>query len=117
MIRVVGLQALVRSLTARNKKRRDNVRAAVNRAAELIFTESQRRVPVDTGNLKASGRLEHATGDSLTARVSYGGTAAGYAGYVHETHPTRKKYLEEPARLAQARFAGDVATAIATTEG
>lgn len=42
----------------------------VGEAAQLVFHESQRLVPVDTGALKASGRV---TQDGLEAAISYGG--------------------------------------------
>ena len=78
---------------------------AVEAAAELIFDESQRLVPVDTGALKASGKVSR---DGLTAAISYGEEdAAGrggrdtavYAPIVHERmdvhHPHgQAKYLE-----------------------
>lgn len=52
------------------------------RAGLALQRESQLRVPVDTGNLKASAftRLE---GEGLDAQVAVGYTA-GYALYVHE---------------------------------
>jgi 3-hydroxyacyl-CoA dehydrogenase len=87
---------------ARMAKRSVNVQAAarvvVNDTATDVFNASQRAVPVDLGNLKGSGRLEPAAEGEFIARVSYGGTAAEYALIVHETHATKSKYLERPAR-------------------
>jgi len=100
-VKLIGLERVKQALTRRTVRVDANLRDVVNETAELIFNESQREVLVDTGNLKASGRLEYARGDNMTAEVTYGGTAAGYALIVHELH---KKYLEEPARAALARF-------------
>ncbi len=91
---------------------RSAARKVVNETAERIYNESQRRVPVDTGNLKSSARLEPAQGDETTAQVGYGGTAAGYALVIHETHRSGSKYLEEPAREEVARFVKDVREAV-----
>jgi hypothetical protein len=72
--------------------------------ANVIFNESQKLVPVDTGALKTSGFV-HAPrreNNRVFVRVTYGGSAAHYALYVHEnlyarhTAPTQAKYLETP---------------------
>ncbi len=72
--------------------------------ANIIFNESQKLVPVDTGALKTSGFV-HAPrreNNRVFVRVTYGGSAAHYALYVHEnlyarhTAPTQAKYLETP---------------------
>ena len=72
--------------------------------ANVIFNESQKIVPVDTGALKTSGFV-HAPrreNNRVFVRVTYGGSAAHYALYVHEnlyarhTAPTQAKYLETP---------------------
>ena len=72
--------------------------------ANVIFNESQKLVPVDTGALSASGFV-HAPrreNNRVFVRVTYGGSAAHYALYVHEnlyarhTAPTQAKYLETP---------------------
>jgi len=93
--------------------------AAVDQAAHLIFDESQRLVPVDTGALKASGKVTH---DGLAATISYGQEdqagrggrdTAVYAPIVHERmdvhHPNgQAKYLE----TAMHGKAADVAKVI-----
>jgi len=76
----------------------------VNETNESIYSESQRRVPVDTGNLKASGRMTPAVPGNPTASTTYGGTAAAYALIVHETHPTKDEYLVGPAKEAEANL-------------
>lgn len=104
-VRLIGLARVTQALTRRVDRVDANLQGVVNETAETIFSESQRSVPVDTGNLKASARLEYARGAGMTAEVTYGGTAAGYAVVVHEAHPSRSKYLERPARETLARFA------------
>jgi len=77
---------------------------AIYEEANVIFNESQKIVPVDTGALRASGvvhppKTEHGR---TSVRVTYGGPAATYALYVHENlyarhnAPTQAKYLETP---------------------
>ena len=72
--------------------------------ANVIFNESQKLVPVDTGALRASGFVHAPRNENnrTFVRVTYGGPAAHYALYVHEnlysthTAPTQAKYLETP---------------------
>lgn len=103
--------------------------AAVRRAcyaeATVVLNESKRLVPVDTGNLRASGRVEppKTQGSVTTIEVSYGGAAAPYALYVHEippgsggrwgtgmTHAAGKtyKFLEIPALAHRDKFVDGV---------
>ncbi|MDR9391968.1 MAG: hypothetical protein RI554_08055, partial [Trueperaceae bacterium] len=86
----------------------------LNETGVRTFNESQRRVPVDTGNLKASGRLDAAAQDRLRVVLSYGGTAAQYAAAVHELHATNNKYLETPMRENASRFRRDLVRALGT---
>jgi hypothetical protein len=81
--------------------------------ARQIFNDSQTEVPVESGALKASGRVE-ITLDG--AEVVYGGPSAPYAGVVHEVNPEHKKFLERPAlereREAEATFTAAVRKAL-----
>lgn len=81
---------------------RQATREAVNEFMQRVFEDSQQLVPVDTGRLKASGRVE-ARGDEVA--IVYD---APYAAVIHEGFrrdprtgkliklDTRTKYLEEP---------------------
>jgi hypothetical protein len=77
---------------------------AIYEEANVIFNESQKLVPVDTGALRASGFVHAPKNENnrTFVRVTYGGPAAHYALYVHEnlysthTAPTQAKYLETP---------------------
>jgi len=81
----------------------------LGREAAAILAASQAVVPVGSGRLKASGRVEvERRPAGVVAMVGYGGHEAPYAMAVHEdltaTHATGgPKYLEAPARV---RFAG-----------
>lgn len=78
------------------------VQRGIDRAALFLLRESQAIVPVDTGALRASGRVA-TEGEGITrkALVVYG---TGYGVYVHEDlyarHAPGKsaKFLERPAR-------------------
>ncbi len=75
---------------------------AVIHGLQPIFDESQRLVPVKTGDLKASGYLEErSSGKTVRVEVGYArGGKPTYAGAVHErldvAHdaPTQAKFLE-----------------------
>jgi hypothetical protein len=61
----------------------DEARKAVNRVIRRTFTRSQILAPVDTGNLRASGRMDLGKdrGALVIGGVSY---TANYAAAVHE---------------------------------
>lgn len=113
----VSVTVLNGDRAAQRIQRRSNdtitaITEAVNRAAQEIFAESQRRVPVDTGNLRASARVQPAREAPPRATITYGGTAAEYALAVHETHRSQSKYLEEPAREHARQLADAVGISI-----
>jgi hypothetical protein len=89
--------------------------------ATTILNESKKIVPVATGNLRASGRVEPpVTGKGKASiEITYGGAAAPYALYVHEiptnsggrwgtgmSHASGKsfKYLEIPVMAHKDKF-------------
>ena len=80
--------------------------AALYKEAATIFEESQDQVPLDTGNLRASGKLglPQVQGNELVVEITYGGAAADYALAVHEDmertyrNGKKSKYLEDPAK-------------------
>lgn len=79
---------------------------ALRHEAQEAFAHSQDEVPVDTGALKASGRIRPEigvlqSGNEVYVELTYGGSATAYSIYVHEnlqaSHPHGKaKYLEDP---------------------
>jgi hypothetical protein len=93
--------------------------------ATTILNESKKIVPVATGNLRASGRVERPeTGNGkASVEITYGGAAAPYALIVHEvppntggrwgtglTHAAGKsyKYLEMPVMAHKDKFVDGV---------
>ena len=113
---IVGLTQLQGRVKGITTNARAGASDAINRVATEVHNESQRRVPVDIGNLKGSGRISPSQPSTLTATVGYGGTAAAYALIVHETHRTQAKFLEEPANAATKRLTDEVAAAVKAAE-
>ena len=78
----------------------------LNEEAQLIFRDSQRLVPVETGVLRASGQIvaPRKKGSKWEVVIGYGGAASSYALEQHENLAYRHKegktakYLEIPAR-------------------
>jgi len=96
--------------------------------ATKVLNESKKIVPLDTGNLRASGIVsnQRIDGDVVEVEISYGGPAAQYAGIIHEdmtldhspsklTAVTKRprrgqaKYLEIPVMAAAPTFARSIA--------
>jgi hypothetical protein len=88
--------------------------SAVGAAAGLVFDASQKRVPVDTGKLKASGRVE-VDEENATATISYGKGLPDYRAvaehekteYKHEHG--QAKYLEGPLNELKKQALGAIA--------
>lgn len=88
----------------------------VKAAAELVFEATQRDVPVQTGELKNSGKV---TVDGLEAEISYGeGLPDDRAVIIHEKlnihHDSggSAKYLENPTTASASRVAAIIAAGI-----
>ena len=93
---------------------RDRYRAAAEGAlreeAEAILAEALRLCPVETGALRASGKIHgpawSGSGD-CTVTFTFGGGPVDYAIPQHErldykhTPPTQAKYLEQPLLASQ----------------
>lgn len=102
-----------------SRKVRAAVKAAgadgIEEGAKLVFGESQREVPTDTGGLKESGRVEL---DGLHAEITYGeGLPDPRAIVVHEKLDLHhdngtSKYLENPTTTAAPRVRSLIAAAI-----
>lgn len=86
-----------------------------------VLPETQKRVPVMTGRLKGTGRVEKGTGGEYT--VWYGDSAVNndtlvdYAAAVHERDarhepPTGTKFVEEPLKESVPRLADKAAQAL-----
>ena len=79
---VLGVQEVLQNLKAQEALIGKRVAGAIKLAGLILQRESQKLVPVDTGNLKASA-FTRATGEGLSTVVNVGYTAA-YALFVHE---------------------------------
>ncbi len=91
----IGADDAARALELAAKRWPAAFNAAIYEEASAIFAESQRRVPVDTGRLRASGGVSPPEEGGLNAVVSiYYGT--DYALAVHERHGTKSGYLLDP---------------------
>lgn len=82
-VRFEGIPEVVAALRANDQK----IQMATNQAFFAAVTQIGKRanqlVPVDTGNLRSSQKIEWSP-RTLGASISYGGTAAPYAVLQHE---------------------------------
>jgi len=86
-----GLEALIAKLPGA-------IDAAAVAMAEDVKERADKEVPVDTGALKRSGRVEkRGKGE---AAVVYGDEAAPYAAAVHDGHREKSQFLRTPAMEA-----------------
>lgn len=135
IVQVVGAERVIANL----KKRRARMAAGVSRGLRLaglhLQAESQKQVPVDTGNLKASA-FTRGIGAGYQTKVIVGYTA-DYALYVHEAKMVlqgkprpndgvggkpslywdpqgraKSKFLEDPARSERRKMRRIIKTAI-----
>lgn len=96
-IQIESISSVLRATGAERAKTGRTIAEGLKRCAETLLKESQKLVPVDTGQLKASGHVE-VTGVGLAAQalVVYD---APHAFIVHErldvfhAPPTQAKYL------------------------
>jgi hypothetical protein len=96
-----GLKEMLTKLRDLKKNFPDKVANELYLTGQILMTESKRRVPVDTGTLRASGQVSKPErhGRKVSVTLSYGGAASDYAVPVHENleaqHPHgQAKYLE-----------------------
>lgn len=95
----------MRGVEARVKR---NLAEGVAAAAKMVYDKSQELVPVETGALKESGRIEvTGTGFGAKATVAYGGPTAPHAFVVHEdleayhAPPTCAKYIAKAVTMTR----------------
>lgn len=78
---------------------------------------AQERCPVKSGKLQASGKKSVSIRKSgatpnILATVKFGGPGIPYARIVHETHPTKSKFLESVMLEAVPTIGADLAREI-----
>lgn len=101
MIDIKDLHSLSRGLDRLREKMEERGKQALATTAVKVFLDSQALVPVDTGELKASGVVSELveSNDGYAIAISY---QAPYAGKVHEDldanhpHGGQAKFLETP---------------------
>ena len=113
----------LRDKFAKLEKRIDEVtQTTMDESAKVVYTESQRLVPVKTGALKRSGVLVTRKRDELQrpyAYVEYGNDLVPYAVYVHEdltkhhAEGTQAKFLEAPMSEQEPKFRATLEARIA----
>lgn len=109
-VRVAGLAGATEQI-------RDAARHGLEEAAGFVFEKSQEQVPVEDGDLKATGKV---TMQGDKAAISYGGP---YAVYQHELlglkhlHGGNAKFLERPLVDERDREARIIADAIREVTG
>ena len=102
----IGMDDLQALLAKGNNGAKSVTATALMEEAQLMFAESQRRVPVDLGDLRRSGIIlpPVSSGNLVTIEMGYGGAASAYALIQHERQDFRHKdgktwkYLETPVR-------------------
>lgn len=92
---------------------------ALREEAEIEMTEAKQRTPVDTGALRASGRVEgpEIRGEEVSVTFQFGDAAAPYALYVHENMDAfhkvgQAKFLESTLIESQPYLAARIAKRI-----
>lgn len=129
---VGGLDEVLANLNREIEAIEDRGLDGLYKAGLFIQAESQREVPVDTGNLRGSAYTRRDPGGALSVEVGY---TAAYAPFVHEAevkhrgrprqHGTRKgtswevgkpKFLEDPLRREHARILEIIAAEAAIDE-
>jgi hypothetical protein len=109
--KIIGVAKVLKNLKIVDEKVGVGIERGCLRGGLFLQGESQRIVPVDTGNLKNGARTRNIGGQGYKADVvvEY---LAEYAVAVHEnlqaSHKSgkRAKYLEEPARLFRKEIIG-----------
>lgn len=123
-VRLTGLNKVI-ALANRGDGLGPVIQRAIFAEATTVLNESKRIVPVATGNLRASGKVENPKqlGTKYSVEVTYGGAAAPYALFVHEIPPNSGgrwgtgnahkpgktfKFLEIPANAHRDKFVNNV---------
>lgn len=103
---VTGVDRVLSALRTKVANTGINIDEGLRKCAGVVLRKSYQYVPVETGALKASGRISDngKKGFATQVKVEYGGPGAFYALYVHEDltkfhePPTCAKFLERAVR-------------------
>lgn len=118
-VEVKGADAIKAKLQRMARMIPNEVARALYEEAGIEAKESQRRTPVDTGELRGSHLVKkpEISGRNITVVIEVGGPAAPYAWHVHENleayHKVgRSKYLESTILESKAFMAARIARRI-----
>lgn len=110
----VSYENKIKSTTHKTEKKLS--REMHKHGKKILKIAKEKYVPVVTGNLKESGKVEkpdhskNGTGgiDKISVEVVFGGADAEYAGIVHEAPPDwgqgKNKYLEKAVKEHEANI-------------
>lgn len=116
--RMRGTERMVAKLLKLQQDFPDRVERAILQEAKIELTEAKRRTPVDTGTLRASGKVGMMReGRTIIAIFSFGGPAESYVVYVHERLDVfhmvgQAKFLESVLNESRAHMAKRIAKRI-----
>lgn len=122
-IDLTGYEKLLNTLsTTEVETLLDAIELEIEDTAALVFSESQLEVPVDTGLLKSTGKIQpiQRNDDGIETAITY---TTDYALWVHERleirhkPPTKAKYLEDPMKRHSGFFAASLKDIIETYFG
>lgn len=121
-IRLSGDEALTAILAKGSAVTATTVGAALYEEGQLVMRESLDEVPVKDGFLKASHEIKQPkfSGGLIKVTLGYGGAAAKYALFVHNTpyelhwtkSGTKSHFLSDPLAAATPRIAKNLAARI-----
>jgi hypothetical protein len=115
-IELVGAEDLAKILALAGAKAVPALKQALTEEAQIVFRNSQRLVPVDTGTLRRSGIIipVRERGNLIEVAMGYGGAASSYALRQHENLQYRHKkgqqakYLETPLFSRADKLLGNI---------
>lgn len=95
-VRTEGLSKVLNNLNKAIEKKGKATAAGLFAGGLFIQRESQKRVPVEYGNLRGSAYTRKARDNTLAVEIGYG---AAYALYVHENMEQKLKGKPRPSGL------------------
>lgn len=134
-VRIAGLSSTIAGLERAKAQTLEAAGSGLYLEGQKIMGASQQEVPIDTGALLTSGQvnlpqpglgsisveLGYGYGDAVNPKT--GEAVTGYAIYVHERtelrhkSPRKAKFLEDPAKAAEAGFAERIGAVIKAALG
>lgn len=120
---ILGLERLQQRFQAAAPKIREEVARELYVFGTEVMEASLRVVPVKTGALMNTGKVDLPVydGDEVSVKIGYGDEAVGYALYVHENMSTTvnwtrpgsgPKFLEAPLKERQDKLPGRITEAV-----